>query len=152
MTGVRASNALIALTYEKLAQISTATNKEFSNGEVVNFVLVDAEYLVWLCYQMSSIARIPFVFGLCFTLFFIYVGLSFFAGIAVFLLVFVSNSSFGCCLRRIQQRVMACKDDRMQDTNEALNNIKTLKLNSWQYDFYERIKAKRRLELKALRT
>jgi hypothetical protein len=38
MTGYRATNLVSAIVYEKHAQISSATNKEFAPGEVVNFV------------------------------------------------------------------------------------------------------------------
>jgi hypothetical protein len=37
-TGVRASNALIAFIYEKNLKVSSATNKEFTSAEIVNFV------------------------------------------------------------------------------------------------------------------
>ena len=42
MIGCKQTNALVALIYEKQFKISTATNKRFSSGEMVNFVQVDA--------------------------------------------------------------------------------------------------------------
>ncbi len=42
MIGVKQSNALVALIYRKQLKLSAATNKKFSQGEVVNFVQVDA--------------------------------------------------------------------------------------------------------------
>ena len=80
---------------------------------------------------MSDVAKIPFVFALCFTLFFIYVGYSFFAGLAVFILSFFVNGGFGLCLNKIQTDVMKRKDDRMKETSESLENMKALKLNSY---------------------
>jgi hypothetical protein len=50
MTGVRCANAVTALIYDKNIRISDATSKEFSSGEVVNFVQVDAQMFFWLCY------------------------------------------------------------------------------------------------------
>ena len=47
---------------------------------------------------------------------------------------------------------MARKDARMKQTKEALNNIKSLKINSWEDYFYNSIKDKRMLELSSLRT
>jgi ATP-binding cassette subfamily C (CFTR/MRP) protein 2 len=101
MTGVRSSNALVTFVYNKHLDISGATNKEFNSGEIVNFVQVDAEMLFWLCYQMSDIARIPFIFGLCFTLFFKYVGYSFFAGLGIFAMAFFVNTCTGTCYNTI---------------------------------------------------
>jgi ABC-type bacteriocin/lantibiotic exporter with double-glycine peptidase domain len=100
---------------------------------------------------MSDTARLPFVLGLCFTLFFYYVGLSFLAGLAVFILALIINASFGYCFEEVQKTIMKRKDARMNETTEALNHIKSLKLNSWQDLFYKRIVEKRRLEIQALR-
>jgi len=47
--GARASNCLSSFIYNKNLKISPATSKEFSNGEIVNFMQVDALQLYWLC-------------------------------------------------------------------------------------------------------
>lgn len=38
LTGRRSSNAVIAFIYQKYSRISAATNKDFSSGQIVNFV------------------------------------------------------------------------------------------------------------------
>jgi len=43
MIGAKSSNALSGLIYEKLLTISAATNKIFTQGEIINFVQVDAD-------------------------------------------------------------------------------------------------------------
>lgn len=45
MVGVRSTNVLNAIIYEKLLRISSATNKTFNQGEIINFVEVDAQTL-----------------------------------------------------------------------------------------------------------
>ena len=42
MTGYRCTNLCTAVIYQKHALISSATNKDFTQGEVVTFVNVDA--------------------------------------------------------------------------------------------------------------
>lgn len=42
MIGVKSTNALISYIYKKQLKVSSATNKKFSQGEIVNFVQVDA--------------------------------------------------------------------------------------------------------------
>jgi ABC-type multidrug transport system fused ATPase/permease subunit len=42
MIGVQSTNAMVALIYSKELKVSSATNKRFSQGEIVNFVQVDA--------------------------------------------------------------------------------------------------------------
>ena len=50
LTGRRSSNAVIAFIYQKYSSISAATNKDFSSGQIVNFVQVDAQRLFWISY------------------------------------------------------------------------------------------------------
>ena len=38
LTGRRSSNAVIAFIYQKYSKVSSATNKDFSSGQIVNFV------------------------------------------------------------------------------------------------------------------
>jgi hypothetical protein len=38
MIGAKSTNALIGLIYEKQLKISAATNKSFSQGEIITFV------------------------------------------------------------------------------------------------------------------
>ena len=99
LTGRRSSNAVIAFIYEKYSSISSATNKDFSSGQIVNFVQVDAQRLFWISYQISSVVQIPFIFITAFALSFYVFGLSFFAGVGVFALAFVSNYFVGIYLR-----------------------------------------------------
>lgn len=42
MIGVKSTNALIAMIYEKQLRVTSATNKKFSSGEMINFIQVDA--------------------------------------------------------------------------------------------------------------
>lgn len=42
MIGFKSANLVNIIVYKKHANISSATNKEFSQGEVVNFVQVDS--------------------------------------------------------------------------------------------------------------
>jgi ABC-type multidrug transport system fused ATPase/permease subunit len=69
----------------------------------------------------------------------------------VFLLAFVVNTIIGVYLNKNQKIIMERKDDRMTETNEALNNIKMLKLYSWQELFEQRINQKRGVEIQALK-
>ena len=47
--------------------------------------------------------------------------------------------------------MMAKKDTRMNETNEAIQNIKMLKLYSWQTLYEQRVQQKRTIEVKTLR-
>ena len=74
---------VVALIYKKHSKVSDATNKEFDNGEIVNFVQVDANRVFWVSQQMATISRIPFLFMIAFTVFFYLFKWTFLAGVGV---------------------------------------------------------------------
>jgi len=57
--GSKCSAALIALIYNKSLKISSATNKKFSQGEIVNFIQVDAKKMILFAWRLPSISRLP---------------------------------------------------------------------------------------------
>ena len=117
----------------------------------MNFVQVDAQKLFLISYQISNIVQIPFIFITAFGLSFYYFGLSFFAGLAVFIFAFVANFAVGRWMRTLQKDVMRSKDARMKVTTESINSIKMIKMYSWQENFLERIYRRRATEITSLK-
>ena len=70
---------------------------------------------------------------------FYYLGLSFFAGIAVFGISFYSNILVSRRLARIQKKYMKTKGERVSVTTECINNIKVIKLYGWTNFFRNHI-------------
>ena len=105
----------------------------------MNFVQVDSDRIFWLCYSVSSISRVPFVFLLSFFALFFYFKWSFLSGIIVILLAVITQTILGVYLSKIEKRLMEAKDARMRVTTEALNYPKMLKLYSWERNFVKRI-------------
>ncbi len=93
MTGCKSTNAMIAMIYDKTFRISSATNKRFSQGELVNCVQVDALELQLLSSQAPMMLRLPILIVLCFSILFYYLGWSFLAGIVCFVITFFVNVS-----------------------------------------------------------
>lgn len=148
MIGVRSTNALIAMIYQKQLKLTAATNKQFSSGEIVNFVQVDSEQLFYMCFDLTNIAQMPMVIIYSFTFLFYTLGLSFFSGIGVFIIAFASNVYIGLKLEKVNCELMKRKDLRMNHTTEALSNIKVLKFYSWTHIFEEEIHKRRVNEFK----
>lgn len=93
----------------------------------------------------------PLIFLLAFTLSFYEFGYSFFAGLFVFVLAFVSNFTIGRYMRKVQRVVMKTKDARMKVTTEAINANKMIKMNAWTQNFLDRIYRRRANDIKALK-
>lgn len=135
MTGVKSTNAMIALIYEKQFKISTASNKRFSQGEMVNFVQVDAMKMYWLSTIAPQIFKLPPLLLVCFIFLFYWLGYAFFAGVAVFVFTFFFNMKISKTSAKWQKTYMQFQDKRLNATTEALNNIKILKMYSWNHIF-----------------
>lgn len=151
MIGTRSSNALVALIYQKLHKLTPSTNKQYDSGQIVNFVQVDAGTLFWLCFQMTDIMQIPLVLIYAFTYLFMTLGVSFLSGVGVFVLAFIANAFVGLKLQKLNESLMARKDERMNCTNEAITNIKTLKFYSWVTIYEQEIRKRREAELQRIK-
>ena len=145
--GVKSSHGIIGVIYDKVLKLSAATNKTFSQGEIINFIDVDVEKIPKLVIVLPLAARFPFqvVFGLCFL--FYYFGYSLFAGIGFGIIFTFLNYLIGLGRAALQKRILKEKDKRMRATTEVINNIKAIKLNSWIDMFIKKIFKTRNKEL-----
>ena len=101
----------------------------------------------YLSAQLPAVATLPFTLTLCFGFLFYFLGISFLAGLAVFVLSLMMNVSLSRVLARFQKRYMKKQDARVSMTSETLNNIKTIKLYSWIEKFIKIIDDLRNEEL-----
>ena len=150
MIGVQSTNSLVVLIYDKLLKVSAATNKSFSQGEIVNFIQVDAEVLMQICFDMPTMIKFPIILTLSVIFLFYYLGLSFLSGIVVFIVAFIVNFILGIVSAYLWKAMMKTKDIRMNATTEALSNIKMIKFYGWTRTFEHRIAQRRDQELKRL--
>jgi len=131
-------------------RLSSSTNKKFGQGQIVNFVQVDAQQLMWVCFGMADASQVPIVLVFSFVMLFWYLGLSFFSGLGVFFVAFLVNLVMGGCVQKKQKSFMDSKDKRMNATTEALNNVKMLKQYAWTDVFLEEVNLRRRTEIRNL--
>jgi hypothetical protein len=108
----------------------------------------DAGQLWWLGFTGSQVATIPIVLVYSFFFLFQTLGVSVFSGVGIFVL----GSMFGYCLalkfKAVRSRLMKAKDERMNVTNETIQNIKLLKFYQWTDIFGDKMKETREKELK----
>jgi ATP-binding cassette subfamily C (CFTR/MRP) protein 2 len=106
MVGVKSTNAMIAMIYAKQFRINSSTNKRFSSGELTNFVQVDANKLAMLSSSLPGVMKLPILLIICFVVLFIYLGWSFLAGVAVFIVAFFFNAHLGRASAKLQKVFM----------------------------------------------
>ena len=148
--GAKASHSLASLVYSKTMRISSATNKKYKKGDIVNFIQVDARKLIFLAESLPSVARLPLVLVFSVAMLFVYFEYSFFSGLSTILILVIINYYLAKVTSRFQTLVMQKLDIRMNIMSECLDNIQLIKLNAWSEQFIERINEARKEELSVL--
>jgi small-conductance mechanosensitive channel len=75
-----------------------------------------------------------------------YLGYTFFVSLGIVFVALVINLINAIVIEKLESQYFAAKDKRMDATNEALSNIKCIKMFSWNNIFKEKILAARKLE------
>ena len=147
LLGDKAFSSMISLIYNKTLKLSPATNKEFSQGEIINFIQVDSEKLCEVAFWFPPIARLPIqlIFSVVFLLYHFGYYLLVPVGVATFMIIF--NYFIAKWLARLEAYSLERKDKRMNIITEVMSNIKIIKLNSWIKYFIDKITIQRNKEL-----
>ncbi len=146
--GFKSSVDLNCFIYTKLLKASPSSQKEKSKeGEIINFIQVDSNKLNMTMYLSPGILIIPIKIFVYSFMLFQFFGISFLFGFFILLLSLTINF---CIQRKLQLRykeMFKFKDDRMRVTTETFNNLKVLKLYSWEDEFLNRINKAREIEI-----
>ncbi|EOY27090.1 Multidrug resistance protein ABC transporter family [Theobroma cacao] len=148
--GMRMRSALMVAVYQKLLKLSCVGRRRHSSGEVVNFIAVDAyrlgEFLWWLHAAWSLALQRFMSIGVLFYV----VGLGALPGLVPLLICGLLNVPFANVPQKCPTEFMVAQDERLRLTSEVLNNMKIIKLQSWEEIFKNWIEARRDNEFKWL--
>ena len=114
--GVKAKYALVWIIYDKIFTLSPATNKKFSQGEIINFINVDVEKIPSLMKLLPLVSRFPIQLVFSIVLLFLYFDVLFIGSLGVgFGLSFV-GFIIAKIKAKVQIRILKEKDKRMRTT------------------------------------
>ena len=147
IVGINARHGITGMIYDKALKISQSTNKRFSHGEIINFINIDVEKIKSISSNLSNAVKLPFqlIFGLGFLFYYFTFLLS--ASMIFGILFILINLLIGLIRGILQRKIFYHKDKRMSITNEVINSIKTIKLNSLANIFIDKIRTLRNKEL-----
>ncbi|XP_044896484.1 ATP-binding cassette sub-family C member 2 isoform X8 [Felis catus] len=149
-TGVRAT--IMASVYKKALTLSNQSRKQYTIGETVNLMSVDAQKLMdmtgFIHLLWSNILQIT----LCISFLWAELGPSVLAGVGVMVLLIPINGILATKSRAVQVKNMKNKDKRLKIMNEILSGIKILKYFAWEPSFKKQVRELRKKELKNLLT
>ena len=148
--GLRIRSALMVAVYEKQLKLSSLGRRRHSTGEIVNYVAIDAyrmgECLWWFHTTWCSGVQ----FFLAIAVLFKVIGFGALPGLVPLLICGVLNVPFAKLLQKCQFQFMMAQDERIRATSEILNNMKIIKLQSWEEKFKNLIESHRDREFKWL--
>ncbi|KAF8317395.1 hypothetical protein DL93DRAFT_2125118 [Clavulina sp. PMI_390] len=153
VTGSRVRAGLVMVIYNKslvLSNDDAALDKSVDSkpgekkegrkrGDVVNLMSVDASRLQDLCTYGLIIASGPFQVILAFISLYDLLGWPAFVGVAVMFISVPVSSVIARVLKRFSEEQMRNRDSRTTIMSEILNNVKSIKLYSWENTFAERV-------------
>lgn len=148
---MRMRSALMAAVYRKLLKLSSLGRTRHSAGEVVNYIAVDAyrmgDFPWWFHTTWASGLQLVLSIAVLFWV----VGLGALLGLIPLLVCGLLNVPFAKSLQKCQFHFMVAQDERLRSTSEVLNNMKIIKLQSWEEKFQSLIESLRETEFKWLR-
>ncbi|GMF24437.1 unnamed protein product [Phytophthora lilii] len=151
-TGMQFRSAIVTAVFEKSMVLSAAARQQRTSGEITNLMSIDAQRLQDMTPYLHAVWYAAFqIIVSCFLLW-QQIGVATFAGVAVILLVIPLMTVISKAMRKLQQRLMQVKDERIKICVEVLSGIKVVKLKAWENSFGQRVMKFRDEELARLRT
>ncbi|XXG45908.1 hypothetical protein AAC387_Pa02g0869 [Persea americana] len=149
--GMRMRSALMVAVYRKLLKLSSSGRRKHSTGEIVNYIAVDAyrlgEFPWWFHTTWTIPLQLAFAIGILFGT----VGLAALPGLILLIICGFFNIPLAKNWQKCQSQFMEAQDQRLRATSEVLNNIKIIKLQSWEEKFKNLIDSLRDREFKWLK-
>ena len=145
-TGMRMRSALMVAVYEKQLKLSVLGRRRHSTGEVVNYIAVDAyrmgDFPMWFHTGWACFLQLLLAMCVLFSI----VGLGVIPGLVPLLICAFLNVPFAKAIQKSRMELMVAQDKRLRSTSEILNNMKVIKLQSWEEKFKKVIESCREPE------
>jgi len=124
--------------------------RRHSAGVIMNYIAVDAyrmgDTLWWFHTAWSLVLQLFLAIGILFKV----VGLGALPGLIPIAVISLLNLPYAKMYNKYQSRFMVARDERLRATMEILNNMKIIKLQSWEDKFKEVIDSPRGAEYECL--
>ncbi|EEY62025.1 ATP-binding Cassette (ABC) Superfamily [Phytophthora infestans T30-4] len=151
-TGLQLRSAIVTAVFETSLLLSAAARQQRTSGEITNLMSIDAQRLQDMTPYLHAVWYAAFQIVVSCVLLWQQIGVATFAGVAVILLVIPLMTLISKVMRKLQQRLMQVKDERIKICVEVLSGIKVVKLKAWENSFGQRVMKFRDEELARLRT
>ncbi|GLJ44146.1 hypothetical protein SUGI_0920790 [Cryptomeria japonica] len=141
-----ARSSMISRIYQKGLCLSNSARQSHGIGKIVNYMSVDVNEVVRIVQTIHDIWAMPIQIAIALLILFDVIRLAMVVGLLTMVFVMVLCLLVASKQQKYMVQVLACKDDRMRLTNEAISNMKIIKLQAWQEWFHKKVKAARDAE------
>ncbi|KAK9131039.1 hypothetical protein Sjap_011526 [Stephania japonica] len=149
-SGMRMRSALEVAVYDKLLKLSSLGRRRHSTGEIINYIAVDAYRMGESLFRFHSLWNYALQLLLAIGVLFGIVGIGALPGLVPIFICGLLNVPFAKLIQNCQLQFMIGQDERLRATSEVLNNMKVIKLQSWEEKFKNLIDSFREVEFKWL--
>ncbi|XP_027939759.1 ABC transporter C family member 3-like [Vigna unguiculata] len=144
--GLRIRALLVTMIYNKALTLSCQSKQGHTDGEIINFMAVDAERVGVFSWHIHDLWMVALKVTLAFLILYKNLGLASIVAFVATIVVMLTNVPLGSLQGKFQKRLMQSKDRRMKATTEILRNMKILKLQGWEMKFLSKITELRKTE------
>ncbi|CAK7356839.1 unnamed protein product [Dovyalis caffra] len=134
-SGLRMRSAIMVAIYQKQLTLSSLGRRRHSTGEIMNYIAFDAyrmgDMLWWFHRTWSLVLQLFLATGVLFKV----VGLAALPALVPILVIIFLNVPFAKLHKKYQSQFMVAQEERLRATMEVLNNMKIIKLQSWEDKF-----------------
>ncbi|KAG0263291.1 hypothetical protein BG011_009020 [Mortierella polycephala] len=138
-TGMHVRAGLVTAIYQKSLRLSNSARQDFTVGEIVNHMSIDAQRVQDLVSYLHVVWSGIFQIVIALYLLFDTMSWAIFAGVTVMLLTIPLNARLSVFMKNLQQKQMKNKDTRIKLMNEILNGIRVIKLYAWEGTFLQKV-------------
>ncbi|BBN11589.1 protein MpABCC11 [Marchantia polymorpha subsp. ruderalis] len=144
--GMQVRASLITALYQKGLRLSSSARQEHGLGQIVQYMSVDVQQLGDVVIQLHNMWMLPMQIIVALTILFSVVGIATIAGLTTMVLLVVVTMATSGYQRFYLASIARMRDSRMKALTEVLNNMKIIKLQSWEEHFRKRVESFRESE------
>jgi ABC-type multidrug transport system fused ATPase/permease subunit len=131
---------LTCFIFNKVLKASPSSfGQKSTQGEIVNFIQVDAPRLAYAISLSPKLLISPVLIVIYIYLLFNFFGISFLSGMFLLIIFMLISYRVHSKYRILENENLEKKDKRMKVTTETFDTIKLLKLYNWENEFMDRI-------------
>ncbi|KAG7393081.1 hypothetical protein PHYPSEUDO_012416 [Phytophthora pseudosyringae] len=150
--GANMRSLVMSSIFRKSLRLSSAARQQYTAGEVLTLMSVDAERVFSAMMQGPWLVVAPLGFVVCLVL----IGLLFDAasalcGLAVLALVLTLSVRQAKRISAVQRQLLAVADERVKATSEALQGVRVVKFYAWEQSIASRVHRIRATEVSLFR-